>query len=132
WDMVDPVLSLRAGTDAERIAAARWLGGNPMPEAFPALVDALGNTNPDVLLWAAWALARLGNPAALEPVRQAMVRYGEVFSATHNGINKPCPSACLESLMRSVPTQTLIETLRQRGIHGGMRVDAAKILGARR
>jgi HEAT repeat protein len=130
--MLDPVRTLRMGGEADRAAAARWLAENPSPEAYPALVEALQDSDPDVICWAAGALGRLGNPEALEPMRQALVRYCDLYSASHNAINKPCMSGALELLMRSAPTPTLVETLRRPEVHSGMRVDAARILGERR
>jgi HEAT repeat protein len=130
--MVDPIRALKLDTDEDRITACRWFAENPTPDAYEHLLVAMGSSNPDLICWAAWALARFGNPDALEPMRRAIVRYCEQFAQTHNAGNKPYLPACLELLMRSASTATLIELLQQVDNHGGMRVDAAKILGKRK
>ena len=97
----DTIRDLREGDDARRRAAAEWLGQHPDRAAFDALLAALDDPNPDVILLAFRALARLGNPAALEPMRLAFVRYNEVHFSAHNRIGLLCPSSALELLMRS-------------------------------
>jgi HEAT repeat protein len=128
--------NLRNGDEAQRRAAAEWLREHPDPKAYDTLLAALDDPNSDVIWWAAAALASLGMPAALEPLRLAFVRYYEKDwmepARMHSGIGLPDFSWSISQLMRSASTEILIRTIRRKDVHDGMRIDAANILGERR
>jgi epoxyqueuosine reductase len=66
------------------------LGNNPTPEAVPALVAALADPEPLVRGHVAWALGRIGTPAAIRALRQrlTMEKDGEVTSEIEQALSE--------------------------------------------
>ena len=66
------------------------LGNNPTPEAVPALVAALADPEPLVRGHVAWALGRIGTPAAIRALRQrlSMEKDAEVTSEIEQALSE--------------------------------------------
>jgi epoxyqueuosine reductase len=66
------------------------LGNNPTPEAVPALVAGLADPEPLVRGHVAWALGRIGTPAAIEALRQrlTMEEDAEVTSEIEQALSE--------------------------------------------
>ncbi|NIA21055.1 MAG: hypothetical protein GWP05_03570, partial [Anaerolineaceae bacterium] len=56
-----------------RQSAARYLGRLKSPKAVPHLVECLHDERTSVQFAAAWALGRIGDPAAVEPLKRALM-----------------------------------------------------------
>ena len=125
------ITTIKEGDDSERKCAATRLGALKDANALDALIDALDDTDQEVVSAAAWALGEIGDTAAVDPLRKAGAKYEQLFSiANAAAYNDSCIPPIYVALGKLKTDEVLVRLLKEGDSRE--RLDAARDLGERK